>query len=117
MERDPSGHDEAVTSVLWLAREVSELYNVVWQLNTLFGRNSDNLQLAQNLVGNLLRRGLVRLFRAPFDTSHQDPIPDVEAPSVVASRDAWEPPAAASDSRVYLITTPEGEAALQQRSG
>ena len=105
--------DDLVQRILWLAIEdYAGLWEVVWELNTARPpRPGDsNEALAGKIVAQLLRSGLVTLYREAVPGGTMEPIGLDEAPALIEGSSAWQPPSWGA-SALRLSATEAGEQA------
>jgi hypothetical protein len=86
------------------------LWELVWELNTRWGKRPENLAMARRIVRRLLGDGLIQVDWCDETDGALTPIADTELEAVLASERWWQPPG--DDARsVRAWATEKGRAA------
>lgn len=100
---------DLVHIVLLNAWEESELYHIIWELNSVCPdwSTAKKLSAARATVGELLSRGWIVLHRYKYPNYDWVAVDPADHRAILAEPLSWEPPA--SDRWTYLIdVTDEG---------
>lgn len=80
-------------AILWVAYEESDLFEVVWELNTRYPSVPplERIRMAKSIVSDLLRKKWIALFRYERPRGKWEEIDQSQWQSVIDLSDNWEP--------------------------
>ena len=107
-----------VKDVLWLAFEESELYQVIWELNTRYPNRSEaeKREIAKETVFKLVQKGWITLNEFIFPSGQKHQMSTDQADIVLEEESSWGVPIKGNVAYMILLTD-LGESQITTRNG